>query len=353
MRIFLTGGAGDLGQYVCRSLAGMGHTPVVFDVRRPEGAVDHSEGEDSRDLGAEAADSSGAQMPWIDTSLAMGSGVAMCGSKASGAGASPSAAADLAGLRMELIQGSITERVQLRAALKDIDVAVHIAAWHGIHEFRGEKTAWDFWDLNFGGTFNVFQSAQEAGIKNLVFISSTSIDDRFGLYGHTKVLGEEMARAYASRHGLNIIVLRPRAFIPPYNRHVYAEFIDWARWFSKGAVHISDVSQAVIKSIELLLNGTHEFQHAPLFLTIDGAYEFSEEDLANWDADGPGSTFRKTYGKLYDVAVASGLDPTLRPTRLDISETQKVLNYRPLYSMKTLLLELKMYGPEGPYASTR
>ena len=51
---------------------------------------------------------------------------------------------------------------------------------------------------------------------------------------------------------MNVIVLRPRAFIPFWNRHVYTNFIDWARWFWKGAVHIDDVASAVILSVELV-----------------------------------------------------------------------------------------------------
>ncbi len=302
-RILLTGGSGDLGRYLCRSLIGMGHTPVVLDLRSP------------------------------------GEANATCGDNA------PEAPEETV-----FIKGSITDREQLKESLKDIDVVVHIAAWHGIHEHREEKNAWQFWDLNVTGTFNVFQSALEAGIKDIVFISSTSIDERFGLYGHTKVLGEEIATTYANRHKMNVITLRPRAFIPPYNTDVYAEFIEWARWFAKGAVHISDVAQSVIKSIELLISGEHDLAGSPLFLTVDGAYQYTEEDLATWDADGPGSTFKKHYGQFYDLAVNAGLDPTLKPKVLDIAETQKVLNYRPLYSMKTLLLELKMYGVEGPYA---
>lgn len=303
MRIFLTGGAGDLGQYLCRSLIGMGHTPIVFDICRPQGTD-----EKPQDDGIPSSN-------------------------------------------LELIEGSILDREQLKAALKETDLVVHIAAWHGIHESREEKTAWQFFDLNVGGTFNVFQTAQEAGIKDMVFISSTSVDDRYGIYGHTKVLGEEIASAYAFRHGMNVITLRPRAFIPPYNTAVYSHFIDWAKWFSKGAVHISDVSQSVIKSIELLLSGEHNLNNAPLTLTVDGAYEYSDEDLSNWDIDGPGTTFRKYYGQFYDLALKVGLDPTLKPKKLDIAETQRILNYRPLYSMKTLLLELKMYGAAGPYAN--
>lgn len=302
MKVFLTGGAGDLGQMLCRSLMGMGHTPVVFDLRRPVGL---DEAQENASLGVP---------------------------------------------RLEFIEGSITAREQLRAALDGIDIVVHIAAWHGIHEFRKEKDVYEFWDLNVSGTFNVFQVAVESGIKDIIFISSTSIDERYGVYGHTKVLGEEIATTYAFRHGMNVIILRPRAFIPPWNKAVYSNFIEWAKWFQKGSVHISDVAQSVIKSIELLAAKTDQFQNAPLCVPVDGAYQYSDEDLANWDADGPGSTFRKYYKPFYDLAQSAGLDPTVRPSKLDISETTRVLNYRPLYSMKTLLLELKQYGVAGPYA---
>ncbi len=303
MRIFLTGGAGDLGQVVCRSLLGMGQTPVVFDLRKP----------------AEA------DAPPLDAALGVP--------------------------QLEFIEGSITDRQQLKTAMQNIDIVVHIAAWHGIHEFRQEKTVWEFWDLNVGGTFNVFQTAAEEGIKDIIFISSTSIDERYGIYGHTKVLGEEIANTYAHRHGMNVITLRPRAFIPPWNTTVYANYIDWAKWFAKGAVHISDVAQSVIKSIEVLSNKSINLQNAPATLTVDGAYEYTDEDLANWDSAGAGSTFRKYYEQFYDLAVNVGLDPSLKPSKLDITETKRILNYRPLYSMKTLLLELKMYGAAGPYAN--
>lgn len=301
----MTGGAGDLGQMLCTSLIGMGHTPVVFDLRKP------------------------ASME------------------------SPEAVKSLALPSIEFIEGSIIDREQLKSALQDIDIVVHIAAWHGIHEHRNEKTVYEFWDLNVGGTFNVFQAAAEQQIKDIIFISSTSIDEPYGIYGHTKVLGEKIATTYAMRHGMNVITLRPRAFIPPWNRAVYGSFLDWAKWFWKGAVHISDVAQSVIKSVELLAANKDQFQNAPVFLTVDGAYQYSDEDLATWDADGPGGSFKKHYSQFYELAVNLGLDPTLKPKKLDIAETTRVLNYRPLYSLKTLLLELKMYGAAGPYADRK
>lgn len=302
MRVLLTGGAGDLGQLLTRSLLGMGHTPVIFDTAKPAAVDTHS--------------------------------------------ANP----ELGVPPLEFIQGSILDRDEISTALKNIDIVVHIAAWHGIHASREEKSVYDFWELNVDGTFNVFQKAVENNVHDIIFISSTSIDDRYSVYGNSKILGEELARAYAHRHKLNIITLRPRAFIPPWNRTVYNNFLEWAQWFAKGAVHISDVAQSVIKSIDLLTKHDGSLQNNPKFLTVDGAYQYSDEDLAAWDADGPGSTFKRHYEQFYDLAIKYGLDPCRKPKKLDISETAEVINYKPLYSMKTLLLELKTYGAAGPYA---
>jgi UDP-glucose 4-epimerase len=318
MRVLLTGGSGDLGQMLCSSLMGMGYSPVVLDVTEP-----------SPDLLKDRTD-----------------GATVNVRSNSGGASHVSSAVPV----LEFFQGSILDRTATLQAMKGADIVVHIAAWHGIHEVRGQKSVYDFWDLNVSGTFNVFQAAAEQGLKSVIFISSTSIDEPYTVYGHSKVLGEEIAGAYAHRHAMNVITLRPRAFIPPWNRAVYASFIEWAQWFSKGAVHISDVAQSVIKSIELLQSGNHALASAPVFLTVDGAYQYTDDDLANWDVDGPASTFNKYYKPFYDLAVSVGLEPSRKPTKLDISETERLINYRPLYSMKTLLLELKMYGAAGPYA---
>ena len=75
---------------------------------------------------------------------------------------------------------------------------------------------------------------------------------------------------------------------------------------------------------------------------------FKSADLAHWDADGPSSTFRKYYSEYCDLAVSYGLDPALKPTKLDISETVRWLGYKPSYSLATLLSELAAYGDRGP-----
>lgn len=284
-RMLLTGGSGDLGRVLAARLAARGDTAVSLDVRPCPG----------------------------NTAV--------------------------------YIPGSILNLDALSAAMAGCDAVVHIAAWHGIHLVRGEKDVFDFWELNVTGTFYVLETAVRQGVPNIVFISSTSVDEWPGIYGSSKVLAEELVRTYAARHGLNVITLRPRAFIPHWNRATYQNYIEWANWFWGGAVHINDVAQAVLQSLDLL---TRTRLERPLTLPVDGAYEYTADDLAHWDAAGPGSTFARVYPGYTALVQQHGLDPARQPRPLDISETRRWLGYAPRFSLQTLLDELAQYGTAGP-----
>jgi nucleoside-diphosphate-sugar epimerase len=107
MKVLLTGGSGNLGQTLVPRLLNKGDTPVILDLRAPpnskKGAV--------------------------------------------------------------FIQGSILDRPKLTEIFRGCDCIVHIAAWHGIHETRGEKNSYDFFDLNMRGTFEVFEAAISLGVR--------------------------------------------------------------------------------------------------------------------------------------------------------------------------------------------
>jgi hypothetical protein len=49
---------------------------------------------------------------------------------------------------------------------------------------------------------------------------------------------------------------------------------------------------------------------------------------------------RRWDSEYYDLALSYGLDPALKPTMLDISETVRWLGYKPSYSLANLLSEL-------------
>src|SRR5262245_48115750 len=119
------------------------------------------------------------------------------------------------------VAGSVLDRACLARVLHGIDCIVHIAAWHGVHETMRRKDVYAFWELNVTGTFQLFEAAARAGVDKMVYLSSTSVRHRESIYGHTKVLGEEVAQTYARRHGMQVVILRPRGFIPHWNRETY------------------------------------------------------------------------------------------------------------------------------------
>src|ERR1700726_3193421 len=279
MKVLLTGGSGDLGQTLVPRLLDRRDTPVIWDVRPP------------RDLKQGTV----------------------------------------------FIEGSILDRPKLTEIFRGCDCIVHIAAWHGIHEDRGEKNPYDFFDLNARGTFEVFEGAASAGIDKIIFISTTSVYRPDTRYGSSKILAELIAEDYRKHRHMNAITLRPRGFIPYWDHDVYAKYSDWARWFWKGAVHIDDVAAAVILSLQLI---SRQQLRQQLILTLDSAYEYTDADLDHWDADGAGSTLRKYYSEYYDLALSYGLDPALKPTRLDISEAVRCLWYKLSYSLLCLLSEV-------------
>src|SRR5262245_21777226 len=127
MRILLTGGSGDLGRLLSEALVGRGDEPAVIDPAPPHPC---------------------AKM---------------------------------------YFPASILDRAAVARSVEGVGCVIHIAAWHGIHEARRTKTVYDFHDLNVTGTFNVLEASASAGVKRFVLISSTSVSDRYGVYGHSKI----------------------------------------------------------------------------------------------------------------------------------------------------------------------
>ncbi len=276
-RILLTGGSGDLGTMLSQQIIEQGDIPVILDVAPPQ-----------------------------DETIAF-------------------------------IQGSITERDIVAKAMQHIDMVIHIAAWHGVHE--SSKTADEFYDLNVTGTYNMIEAAAKACVKKFIFISSTSISKPYSLYGHTKILGEEMMTAYADRHNMDIVTLRPRAFIPSWNRQIYPDYLSWAKWFWRGAVHIDDVAQAVMKSITYLKENKPPFP--PPALPIDGKYDYAIEVLDNWDKNGAGSSFKEQYPDYIALAEKYGFDLARKPKIIGSKEAEALIGYQPSYSLQNMLDALK------------
>ncbi len=79
--------------------------------------------------------------------------------------------------RAEFIQASVTDPGRLSPAMKDIDIVFHLAALVSVPDCLQRPEA--SWLINDRGTFNVYEAAVAAGVKRVVFSSSSAI------YGET------------------------------------------------------------------------------------------------------------------------------------------------------------------------
>lgn len=120
----------------------------------------------------------------------------------------------------------ITDTVAVGDAVKGVDSILHIAAVPNIWSGDGQTIV----RVNVQGTYTVFEAAEAQGIERVVFCSSDSVSGytvREGRmlrplyapldlnhplqatdpYAISKVLGEDLARAYALR-GMSVVALR-------------------------------------------------------------------------------------------------------------------------------------------------
>jgi UDP-glucose 4-epimerase len=121
--------------------------------------------------------------------------------------------------RVTVVEGSVLDRDLLAELMQGTDYVFHLAAlwlYECVHEPRRAV------EHNVVGTFNVVETAQEAGVKKVVYSSSASVygDAAFTpmteehpfnnrtMYGATKIAGEQFFRAFNEQHGLDYVGLR-------------------------------------------------------------------------------------------------------------------------------------------------
>lgn len=224
---------------------------------------------------------------------------------------------------------------EMTSILRPTDVLVHVAGLHGIHELRNLATTQQFWDTNVNSTFNLIETARKQGVRKVVFLSSESVHKPTSFYGLTKRINETMFDYFSDTHGMSIVSLRCRAFSPP-DDPIYQQSknptVEWVKYFMRGGVHIDDVAECVIKAIEFSPDGKHHK------LTIDGAYEYTADDIANWTP----TTYKKYYSDYEDVIRKFGLDMSQPPKVKGSEAADLLLGYRPKFSLRTALELLKL-----------
>ena len=122
---------------------------------------------------------------------------------------------------VRLIEGDLRDANKVREATKGADVVVHLAARAGVRPSINDPRL--YFQTNIDGTFNVLESARDAGIKRVIFASSSSV---YGVntkvpfsesdpilrtispYAATKIAGEQLCSNFSHLYGMEIICLR-------------------------------------------------------------------------------------------------------------------------------------------------
>ena len=129
--------------------------------------------------------------------------------------------ARVGGDRFTLARVDLRDLAALREAMVGVDAVVHLAAMAGVQPSIREPLVYA--DINVRGTLHVLEAIREAGIKRLVFASSSSVygnaqrvpftedepvDRPISPYAATKKAGELLCHTWHHLHGISVICLR-------------------------------------------------------------------------------------------------------------------------------------------------
>lgn len=129
----------------------------------------------------------------------------------------------LDGLGVELVDGTLTDRASVEAAVDGMHAVYHLgAAFQG----GGPFSETDYFEINVGGTFHVLEACRQAGVAHLLFASSDALYDKYvpggmpqpitertprrpkGWYALSKAAGEELCEGYHRTYGMPVTILR-------------------------------------------------------------------------------------------------------------------------------------------------
>jgi UDP-glucuronate 4-epimerase len=204
-----------------------------------------------------------------------------------------------------IFEADLRDRVAVRATLQAFapDAIIHLAARAGVRPSIENPQL--YIDVNLTGTLNLLDEAVAAGVKRVVFSSSSSVygnnpkvpfaehdplESIISPYAVTKLAGENFCRIYAQLHGLSLTALRfftvygprqrPDLAISKFVRHVSAGlpidlYGDGST--SRDYTYVGDIVAGVLAALDRLqpgfriynLGGEHPVTLADLVASVE------------------------------------------------------------------------------------
>lgn len=153
-----------------------------------------------------------------------------------------------AAVNEELVQCDLADFEAILALTKDVDAIVHLGG------AARENTFNTILQSNIVGCYNVYEAARKNGVKRIIYTSSNhaigfyertqTIDDSVphrpdSLYGVSKAFGEDLARYYFDKFGIESVCIRIGSCFPePMDRRMLATWQSYR-----------DFTQLVVRSL--------------------------------------------------------------------------------------------------------
>jgi len=266
--------------------------------------------------------------------------------------------------KVTVIRGDIRNNKAIQKACVGKTYVVHAAAALPI-----QRTKKKIFSTNVDGTKNVLEASLIAGVKRLVFISTTAVYgvpkhlpeteisplDPIGYYGQSKVAGENLCHEYIKR-GLAINIIRPKTFLGPERLGVFGLWFEAInsghRVFILGKgknkyqlLAVSDVVDAIYKALlspsknEVFNIGAKEYQTWQKDLRSVIRYDKSESKITGLPVI-PTQILLGILEMLHLSPLAAWHYKTMPvPSYVSIEKAERLLDWHPKKSNKELLLE--------------
>jgi len=232
----------------------------------------------------------------------------------------------------EFVRCDTRTPTDVQRAVEGADAVVHLAAWHSAH--RPPVSDATIFAVNVDGTFNVLQACRAAGVGAVVFASSMAYG--WGsVYSVTKVIGEELCRAYHEMTGASVAMLRYHEFIP-------APYLEYGPRLLRNGVDRSDVAAATVAALRATLE-----RKVGLFCTIVHTdHGMPPEVIEDFRRLGPQWCEQQLPGAR-GLIEKYGLELPERVEQHDLSEAQSVLGWRPRVDFLEFLGDLRDRDARG------
>lgn len=156
------------------------------------------------------------------------------------------------GSKVEIVQGDVTQRETLHAAMREVTAVVHTVA---ISMEKGGRT---YDAVNYQGTINVVDAAADAGVNRFINISQNGANSNIQ-YAFLRSKGK--AQDYVAASKLRWTAVRPSAIFGPQDEffNTFARLVRLTPIFFPligggkaefQPVSIYDVSEAVVRSLD-------------------------------------------------------------------------------------------------------